>query len=71
MPGRATSFTPEEVEQLLEQYAQMRRLLTEHQWSGLTPVESHGVCPECCGSSRVGHRDDCALAAILAEPDLS
>jgi hypothetical protein len=71
MTDRAISLTAEEVGHLIEQNAEMRRLLAEHQWGGLTPVTSHGVCPECWGSSRIGHRDGCALAAILAEPDLT
>lgn len=70
MSGNAIRLTDAEVEQLLEQNSQMRRLLAEHQWSGLTPLKSGGVCPECCGSSRNGHRPGCALDAVLAAPDL-
>ena len=55
----------EEVLELIAQNAEMRRLLAEHQWSGLTPVKSGGVCPECCGSCRHGHRPGCAIEAML------
>lgn len=46
---------------------ELRRLLAKHQWSGLTPIRSSGVCPECCGSSRspAGHRPGCAIAAAI------
>jgi hypothetical protein len=72
MSGNAIRLTDSEVEQLLEQNSAMRRLLTEHQWSGLTPLKSGGVCPECCGSTRHGgHRTGCALEAVLAAPDLT
>jgi hypothetical protein len=59
----------EEVLELISQNAEMRRLLGEHQWSGLTPVKSGGVCPECCGSSRQGHRPGCAIDAVLRAAD--
>jgi len=59
----------EEVLELVTQNAEMRRLLDEHQWSGLTPAKSQGVCPECCGSSRHGHRPGCALDAVLKAAD--
>jgi hypothetical protein len=55
----------DEALELIAQNAEMRRLLAEHQWSGLTPVKSGGVCPECCGSRRHGHRPGCAIAAML------
>jgi len=63
----------EEVRSLRVENAELRRLLSKHQWSGLTPIKSTGACPECSGSkppdSR-GHRPGCALAAALAaEPD--
>jgi hypothetical protein len=58
-----------EIMELVTQNAEMRRLLTEHQWSGLTPLKSNGVCPECCGSSRHGHRPGCALNAALQAAD--
>jgi hypothetical protein len=47
--------------------AVQRRLLAKHQWSGLTPSKSGGVCPECCASRRSGHghRPGCAIAAAL------
>ncbi len=59
-----------EVLELITQNAEMRRLLGEHQWSGLTPLKSGGVCPECCGSSRHGHRPGCALDAILRSAEV-
>ena len=55
----------DEVLELLVQNAEMRRLLGEHQWSGLTPVKSGGVCPECCGPRHRGHRPGCAIEAML------
>jgi len=63
----------EEVRSLRVENAELRRLLSKHQWSGLTPIKSTGACPECSGSkppdSR-GHRPGCVLAAALAaEPD--
>jgi hypothetical protein len=67
----STQLSPEDIAALLEQNAVMRRLLAEHQWSGLTPAESGGVCPECCGSARSGHRPGCALEAVLDAPELS
>jgi hypothetical protein len=60
----------EEVLDVLAQNAEMRRLLEEHQWSGLTPINSSGVCPVCCGSSRHGHRSDCALNEAIERPPL-
>jgi len=50
---------------LRTQNDEFRRLIEKHQWSGLTPLKSSGVCPECCGSSRHGHRPGCAIAAAL------
>jgi hypothetical protein len=58
-----------DIETLRSQNDELRRLLDKHQWSGITPVKSSGVCPECCGSWRAGHRPGCAIAAALAEPD--
>ena len=55
----------DEVLDLIAQNAEMRRLLDEHQWSGLTPLKSSGVCPECCGSHRHGHRPGWAIEAML------
>jgi hypothetical protein len=71
MPN-SVRLSHEDVLELLAQNAEMRRLLAEHQWSGLTPTRSSGVCPECCGSSRTtGHRPGCALVAALEAPDLT
>ncbi len=71
MSHNAVDLSPAELEQLLGQNAEMRRLLDEHQWSGLAPLKSRGVCPECCGSSRNGHRDGCALEAALDAASLT
>lgn len=71
MSEESIQLSREDIIILLEQNAEMRRLLNEHQWSGLTPAESGGVCPECCGSARQGHRPGCALAAVLSAPHLS
>ena len=59
-----------EILELLAQNAEMRRLLDENQWAGLTPTKSGGVCPVCCGSSRHGHRPRCALKAAIDQPPL-
>jgi hypothetical protein len=59
----------DEILELVTQNAEMRRLLAEHQWSGLTPLKSLGVCPECCGSHRHGHRPGCAIDAMLKSAD--
>lgn len=64
-------LSAEETLELVTQNAEMRRLLGEHQWSGLTPAKSGGVCPECCGSKRHGHRSGCALEAVLKAADFS
>ena len=60
-----------ENEALRAENAAQRRLLEKHQWSGLTPSKSGGVCPECCASRRssLGHRPGCAIAAALALGD--
>jgi hypothetical protein len=62
-------MTPEaatlDVETLRSENDELRRLLEKHQWAGVTPAESVGVCPECCGSSHSGHRPGCAIAAAL------
>ncbi len=71
MADDAVSLRPEEVRELMAQNRELRRLLDEHQWSGLTPIKSHGVCPECCGSSRSGHRAGCALDDALNAPNLT
>ena len=65
MAGNGVALSREEVLELIAQNAEMRRLLGEHQWSGLTPVKSSGVCPECCGARRHGHRPGCAIEAML------
>lgn len=65
MAGQTTEISADEVRRLQKQNAEMRRLLAIHQWSGLAPLKSRGVCPECCGSSRNGHRPGCALEAAL------
>ena len=56
-----------EIDMLRAENAEQRRLLGKHQWSGLTPSRSGGVCPECCASARFaqGHRPGCAIAAAL------
>jgi hypothetical protein len=64
-------LTGDEVLELVTQNAEMRRLLAEHQWSGLTPAKSGGVCPECCGPRRNGHRPGCAIDAVLKAADFS
>ena len=71
MSHSAIRLSPAEIEQVLRQNTEFRRLLAEHQWSGLTPLKSRGVCPECCGSHRNGHRDGCALEAALSAADLT
>jgi hypothetical protein len=71
MEHNAIRLSPDEILELLDQNAEMRRLLTEHQWAGLTPTKSHGVCPECCGSTRLGHRPGCAIAKAINAPDLT
>ena len=68
MSDSSLGLSREEIQELVTQNAEMRRLLEENQWSGLTPVNSDGVCPVCCGSVRDGHRPGCALRAALDEP---
>jgi hypothetical protein len=70
MPEYFAGLSHEDVLELLAQNAELRRLLEENQWSGLTPIKSGGVCPECCGSSRHGHRPDCPLKAALDSPPI-
>ncbi|HWD66213.1 MAG TPA: hypothetical protein VG405_13685 [Solirubrobacteraceae bacterium] len=70
MSDSSTELDREDILELLSQNAEMRRLLAVHQWSGLTPIKSGGVCPECCGSARHGHRPGCALEAMLEAPPL-
>lgn len=71
MADEGVQLTPAEIIELVAHNAEMRRLLGQHQWSGLTPLKSAGVCPECCGSSRTGHRRGCAIAAVLEAADFS
>jgi hypothetical protein len=71
MAGNDVRLSPAEVLDLIAQNAEMRRLLAEHQWSGLTPAKSGGVCPECCGSHRNGHRPGCAINAVLDSTNFS
>ncbi len=71
MSENSTELTREDILELLAQNAEMRRLLAAHQWSGLTPIKSRGVCPECCGSARYGHRPGCSLEAMLDAPHLA
>jgi|BarGraIncu00222A_1022003.scaffolds.fasta_scaffold15974_1 hypothetical protein len=61
----------QDIESLRTENEELRRLLEKHQWSGLTPLNSFGVCPECCASGRSveGHRPDCAIASALARSD--
>jgi hypothetical protein len=61
----------QDIQSLRSENAELRRLLEKHQWSGLTPLKSGGVCPECCASVRSpeGHRAGCAVAAALAHSD--
>ncbi len=60
----------QDIESVRAENAELRRLLEKHQWSGLTPTKSGGVCPECCGSGRSGeHRPGCAIAQALAQPE--
>lgn len=63
----------QEIDALRAENAEQRRLLQKHQWSGLTPPRSGGVCPECCASARSeeGHRPGCAIAGALGLPDRS
>jgi hypothetical protein len=65
MSEDAMGLSREEILDLLAQNAEMRHLLDENQWSGLTPSKSGGVCPVCCGSARSGHRPGCRLQAVL------
>lgn len=71
MSESSTQLSRDDILELLSQNAEMRRLLAAHQWSGLTPIKSGGVCPECCGSARHGHRPGCALEAMLEAPHLA
>jgi hypothetical protein len=68
MSDNALQLSPRDVEWLLAQNTEMRRLLDEYQWSGLTPTKSRGICPDCCGSGRNGHRPGCAIEAALDAP---
>lgn len=71
MPDRPSSSVAQGTPDMFElraEITELRRLLDKHQWGGLTPIKSHGACPECCGSKINGHRADCAIAAVIA-PD--
>jgi hypothetical protein len=60
----------QDVDNLRAENAELRRLLSKHQWSGLVPAKSNGACPECAGSKPPqgrGHRPGCAIAAVLGE----
>lgn len=60
----------QDIETLRTENDELRRLLAKHQWSGLTPSKSGGVCPECCASARHrDHRPGCAIVEALAESD--
>jgi len=59
----------DEIQRLRAEVAELRRLLSKHQWAGLTPVGAAGACPECAGVQPPeghGHRPGCALAAAIA-----
>jgi hypothetical protein len=70
MSDHFPDLSRDEILEILAQNAEMRRLLEENQWSGLTPSKSSGVCPVCCGSSRHGHRPGCALIDAVDRPPL-
>ena len=61
----------DEMSRLRRENMELRRLLSKHQWAGLTPVGSVGACPECAGSAQTGHRPGCALAKVLEETALT
>jgi hypothetical protein len=65
MAGNEVELSRAEILELISENAELRRLVDEHQWSGLTPTKSGGVCPECCGSRRNEHRPGCAINAVL------
>jgi hypothetical protein len=69
MADSEVHLSREEIMEMIAQNAELRRLLAEHQWSGLTPLKSRGVCPECCGPARQGHRPGCAIDAVLRAAD--
>jgi hypothetical protein len=65
-----TEMITQDIEALRTENDELRRLLSKHQWSGLTPSKSGGVCPECCASARSAeHRPGCAIAEALAQSD--
>ena len=68
-PSDTSQASTQTARQLRNENAKLRLLLEKHQWSGLTPAKSHGVCPECSGAVGHGHRPGCAIAAALAAPD--
>src|SRR6266705_6611712 len=49
--GVKATMSEDEVSRLRTENAELRRLLTKHQGSGLTPVGSTGACPEGAGSA--------------------
>ena len=60
-----------ELARLRAENAELRRLLRRHQWAGLTPVGSVGVCAEWGGAAPPaggGHRRGCAIAVALGPP---
>jgi hypothetical protein len=70
--GNGVGISGEDAERLLAYNAELRRLLEKHQWINVTPVKGYGTCPECGGSEAPwahGHREGCAIAAALTEPD--
>jgi hypothetical protein len=69
--GNGHILSVNEIEQLREQNAELRRLMEKHQWVNVTPVHSYGACPECGGSEAPfarGHRAGCAIADALDQP---
>src|SRR5437879_609396 len=49
----------DEITRLRNEVAELRRLLSKHQWAGLTPVGATGAWPECAGPAPPegrGHR---------------
>jgi hypothetical protein len=71
VPSGEVEMITQDIALLRSENAELRRLLEKHQWSGLTPRASGGVCPECCASVRTGdgHRPDCAIGVVLAASD--
>ena len=61
----------DELRRLRRENHELRRLLSKHQWAGLTPLGSTGACPECAAPADQGHRPGCAIAKALAESTLT